>query len=112
MEKTDILLKYNNENIFIAECKIWHGKKQLFFAINQLQSYLTWRDTKSALIIFVKDKNISLIIEKINSTIIEHPQFIKKYKWLNNYDIIYEFSFEQDNKKSFQLAILFYHLVD
>lgn len=110
--KTDILLKYNNENIFIAECKIWHGKKQLFSAINQLQSYLTWRDTKSALIIFVKDKNISSIIEKINSEIIEHPQFIKKYKLLNDYDTIYEFSFEQDNQKNFQLAILFYHLVD
>lgn len=110
--KTDILLKYNNENIFIAECKIWHGKKQFFSAINQLQSYLTWRDTKSALIIFVKDKNISSIIEKINSTIIEHPQFIKKYKLLNDYDIIYEFSFEQDNQKKFQLAILLYHLVD
>ncbi len=29
--KTDILLKYNNENIFIAECKIWHGKKTIIF---------------------------------------------------------------------------------
>ncbi len=64
-------------------------KKQLFSAINQLQSYLTWRDTKSALIIFVKDKNISSIIEKINYSITEHPQFIKKYKLLNDYDTIW-----------------------
>nr|WP_011310441.1 hypothetical protein [Spiroplasma citri]CAI94241.1 hypothetical protein [Spiroplasma citri] len=110
--KTDILLKHKNRNIFVAECKIWRGKKQFLDAINQLQSYLTWRDTKTALILFIKEKNISAIIEKINVIISKHPHLISKNKELNEYDIIYDFSFKQDDTKKFQLAVLFYHLPD
>jgi hypothetical protein len=53
--KTDILLKYANtgENLFVGECKIWRGKNDFFNAIDQLLGYLTLRDTKTALIIFV-----------------------------------------------------------
>jgi hypothetical protein len=39
--KTDILVSSVNETIFIAECKIWRGKKSLQEAIAQLLSYLT-----------------------------------------------------------------------
>src|SRR6202041_3474783 len=50
--KTDILLRVNDRNIFIAECKFWNGQKSLTDAIDQLFSYLTWRDSKAALIVF------------------------------------------------------------
>jgi hypothetical protein len=45
-----------NETIFIAECKIWRGKKSLQEAIAQLLSYLTWRDNRVALIVFYKNR--------------------------------------------------------
>ena len=61
--KTDILYRYDSSVVFIAECKVWKGKKQLLEAINQLLSYLTWRDSKTSLIIFVKQKAISSIID-------------------------------------------------
>src|SRR5262249_32136379 len=44
--KTDILIRHENKNIFVAECKFWGGYKELVEAINQLLSYTTWRDTK------------------------------------------------------------------
>jgi hypothetical protein len=50
--KTDILIRVDDKNIFVAECKVWGGDKILTAAIDQLLGYLTWRDTKSALIIF------------------------------------------------------------
>lgn len=50
--KTDILLKYvDGTNLFIGECKFWHGASEFSKAINQLfDRYLTWRDSKVALI--------------------------------------------------------------
>ncbi|AXF95217.1 hypothetical protein [Spiroplasma phoeniceum] len=110
--KTDIMLKYNNENVFIAECKFWNGEKKFLEAIDQLQGYLTWRDTKTALIIFVKENDISSIINKIRTKIIQkHKSFIKECNFLNDSCIIYDFSFKQDTEKKFKLAVLFYHLV-
>jgi hypothetical protein len=44
--KTDILIKVDNKNIFIAECKFWDGVKKFNEAIDQLLGYLSWRDSK------------------------------------------------------------------
>lgn len=46
--KTDILLRHERSNVFIAECKFWTGKKGLLNTITQLLGYLTWRDSKAA----------------------------------------------------------------
>ena len=49
--KTDILIREGNKNVFIAECKFWRGPKIFADAVNQLLGYLTWRDSKCALLI-------------------------------------------------------------
>ncbi len=43
--KTDICNEHENRAAFVAECKLWKGKKALNDAMNQLLGYLTWRDT-------------------------------------------------------------------
>ncbi len=52
--KTDILIRVGDRNVFIAECKIWKGPKTIRDALGQLLSYLTWRDTKAALLVFIR----------------------------------------------------------
>jgi hypothetical protein len=42
--KTDILIRMEDIHIFIRLCKFWHGPKAFEEAIDQLPSYLTWRD--------------------------------------------------------------------
>jgi hypothetical protein len=54
--KTDILIRVEGKNIFIAECKFWHGEKQFIETIDQILSYLSWRDTKAAVILFNRNK--------------------------------------------------------
>jgi len=44
--KTDILIRVDGKNVFIAECKFWRGPKALKSTIDQLLGYLSWRDTK------------------------------------------------------------------
>jgi hypothetical protein len=63
--KTDILVSSMNETVFIAECKIWRGKKSLQDAIAQLFSYLTWRDNKTALIVFHKKRDFLTSLQSV-----------------------------------------------
>jgi hypothetical protein len=64
--KTDILIRVEDRNVFIAECKFWRGPKAFTDAIDQLLSYLSWRDSKCALIIFNKTRNSSSVRQKIH----------------------------------------------
>lgn len=76
--KTDIMIEEEDRSAFIAECKIWHGKKEILEAVDQLLRYLTWRDCKGALIIFNKhNKKISEIEQTIPAILQNHPKIIK-----------------------------------
>ncbi|MGD1805874.1 hypothetical protein ACP6PL_10620 [Dapis sp. BLCC M126] len=76
--KTDILIRENGKNIFIAECKFWHGEKEFQDAINQLLGYTSWRDTKTALLIFNKNKNFTSVVKKIKEITKHHPNYLKE----------------------------------
>jgi hypothetical protein len=72
--KTDILIRVGNKNVFIAECKFWHGPKGFNDAIDQLLSYLTWRDSKCALLVFNKTKDSSGIRQKMHEAMQARPE--------------------------------------
>jgi len=74
--KTDIRIEDNNRAAFVAECKIWRGSKELSAAVDQLLGYLTWRDCKTALVIFnKKNAKFSEILERVPSVIQTHDKF-------------------------------------
>lgn len=73
--KTDILLRYQDSNLFVAECKIWHGQKEFTKAIGQLLGYLTWRDSRAAIVLFVREKDFGLIVAKAIDTIKAYPSY-------------------------------------
>ena len=70
--KTDILVRHDGKNIFIAECKFWQGEKVFRETIDQLLSYLSWRDTKTAILIFNKNRDFSNVLEKIKEVSPQH----------------------------------------
>jgi hypothetical protein len=73
--KTDILLSWEGQNLFIAECKIWRGVKSFTDAVDQLFTYAAWRDTKLAVVMFVAQKNLSDVINKARKALADHEQF-------------------------------------
>lgn len=75
--KTDILIREGNKNVFIAECKFWRGQKVFTEAINQLLGYLTWRDSKCALLVFNKTKDSSSVRQKMHETMEALPEYRK-----------------------------------
>lgn len=70
--KTDICIEYNNRAAFVAECKMWTGQKAVASALLQLDSYLTWRDCKTALIYFVRRKDFFSVLETAETAIREN----------------------------------------
>jgi len=115
--KTDILIRKNNENIFIAECKYWHGEQKYLETIDQILDYISFRDTKTAILMFVKVvKDFSKIIEKINETSKKHPNFIKEVNdfvapnKLNESSFRYLFKNNSDKSKTFYLTVMAFYI--
>lgn len=108
--KTDILIRHGNSNVFVAECKIWRGERYHIDSIDQLLGYLTWRDSNSALIIFVNNKKISSVLKKIKESTSKHPNYLKDLNkedasWFN-----YSFHINGDINQKIKLAVLIFHI--
>lgn len=89
--KTDILIKYQDKNIYIAECKIWRGDAYFTDGIAQLLSYLTWRDLKTSYIIFSKNQDMKSVIEKSKALLETNANYVAKSKEISNSCVAYRF---------------------
>lgn len=108
--KTDIILRHEGQNLFIAECKFWQGKKELTDAINQLLGYITWRDTKTALIIFNRNKDLTSVLQKIQEAIKEHKCYKREIGSSETTIFRYQFCRPDDTNKEFFLAVLVFEV--
>lgn len=79
--KTDILVRWEGQNVFIAECKFWKGPKSLRQALDQLLGYASWRDTKTALVLFNKQKDFSSVVQKVSQVVRDHPAFKRELSY-------------------------------
>jgi hypothetical protein len=89
--KTDILIKYQDRILFIAECKIWRSDDYFLKGVDQLLSYLTWRDTKTSYIIFSKNRDVTRVIAQSKQLIQSHPNFIATEKSISDSCVKYRF---------------------
>lgn len=107
--KTDILLRFEGKNVFVAECKRWRGQQSYLDAISQLLRYLTWRDSKAAVMMFIKNKDISSVLQTIEQATSQHPNYLglvskQDESWLN-----YRFHLNDDSNREVKLAVLLFH---
>ncbi len=110
--KTDIILKYANDgsNLFVAECKFWHGSIEFHRAISQLfDRYLTWRDSKAALLLFVTNKDFTNVIETIKKETQNHPYYLKSIGTRGETSFSFHFRLQQDKDKIVFLEIIAFH---
>ena len=104
--KTDILIRSEGKNIFIAECKYWAGPQKLTEAINQLLSYSSWRDTKVAVIVFNRNKGFTQVLEAIKSTTKAHPNFKRELDDRSETSFRFIFSHRDDTNRELTLTIM------
>lgn len=80
--KTDILVRDGPDNLLVAECKIWTGRKNFEKAIGQLlERYVTWRDTRLALIVFNKKKNLTSTLREMSDAIQASSKEVEELDW-------------------------------
>lgn len=104
--KTDIHLRVEAMNVFIAECKFWSGPRDLQKAIDQLLSYLSWRDTKAALIIFNRNANFSEVLATIQQAVPTHPQFKRVVPHHNETSFRYVFGQLNDPNREMIITVM------
>jgi hypothetical protein len=108
--KTDILLRHEGRNLFIAECKFWRGAKEFIKTINQLLGYLTWRDSKTAILIFVRDEKISTVAAQIPDLLRSHPNFISITKPEQDGEMRVKMRSKSDPDLEVFVAVQWYHV--
>jgi hypothetical protein len=107
--KTDILLRRKDENLFIAECKFWGGPATITKTLDQLLGYATWRDTKLALIIWVKLAELSQVIEKTRAAIEKHPAFKRWIEPQPEGELRAKISLAGDEEREAHLHVFLFH---
>ncbi len=107
--KTDILIKHEGANVFVAECKFWKGSKAHFQTIDQLLSYLTWRDSKTAILYFVQNQQLDPVLEEIEKSTSGHPCFVKEKGKQPESWFYYRFHLLKDETRTVELSILCFH---
>lgn len=104
--KTDILIRAEGRNIFVAECKFWGGPKMLTETIDQLLRYTCWRDTKTAIILFNRNKNFSKVLEAIPGAVTAHPNYLRTVGKSGETGFRYVLSHRDDANRELTLTVL------
>jgi hypothetical protein len=104
--KTDILIRVDGSNVFIAECKFWKGEKAFLATLDQLLSYLSWRDTKAAVLVFNRNADFSAVLAKIQETVPKHALFKRDVGKQDESTIRYVFAQKSDKHREIILTVL------
>ena len=105
--KTDILLKENSKNVFIAECKFWKGQKGFSETIDQLLGYTAWRDSKTAILIFNRGTEMTKVLSAMKETAKAHPNFKREDPaYTHETGARYVFHNKNDPNREFLLTVI------
>lgn len=108
--RTDILVRHENgNNLFVAECKNWTGRAGMLAAITQLMGYLTYRDSKAALLLFVNRADINAVLQRINEEVVIHPQHKRRGAITNPSSSSHVFSLPGDPDAEVNIEIIVGH---
>ena len=108
--KTDILIKVDGKNIFIGECKFWTGEKGYLETLDQVLSYLSWRDTKAAVLVFSRNKDFTGVLSKIEESTAKHPSFKKQVSKRSESSWTYLFGHKDDANREISITVQAYNV--
>lgn len=108
--KTDILIRAEGKNIFIAECKFWDGPESFKKALDQLLNYASWRDTKTALLIFNRDRNLTTVLGKIPEVVKAHVNFKRELEYKSETGLRFVLHHRDDKNRELILTVLVFEV--
>jgi hypothetical protein len=108
--KTDILLREGERNVFIAECKFWKGPKAFGEAVEQLLGYATWRDSKTAILVFNRGTETSTVLAGIDAAVKGHTNFKRAVNWPHESGFRYVLHANGDKNRELIVTVLVFHV--
>lgn len=108
--KTDILVRKDGRNLFIGECKFWRGAKALAQTIDQLLGYTSWRDTKTAVFLFNRTKELTRVLAQIAPTVAAHPAFVRQIEYAGETDFRFVLRHRDDPERELTLTVLVFEV--
>lgn len=103
--KTDILIQVEDSTaVFISECKIWGEPAAFGEAVGQLFGYLVC-DTRAALVLFIKHKDVTAVLRKADAVLRQHARFKRMGKAIDGVDV-YVLHDEGDVDREVSVALL------
>jgi hypothetical protein len=107
--KTDILVRHEGSNLFIGECKVWTGAKGFSATIDQLFRYTGWRDTKLAIVMFVRERDLTSIIESARQVLGAHDRFMAWGQAATETELRATVNWPGDERRHADLNVFFVH---
>jgi hypothetical protein len=107
--KTDIYVRDSATLILIGECKYWSGRSDFLKTIDQVLSYLTWRDSRAAIFMFVRNKNLGPVLDEIKAAAPQHRCCVATEPEMTEGWYPFTFHMAEDSTRSVRLAIQCFH---
>lgn len=105
--KNDILIRVNDNNIFIAECLFWDGPTHFKKKITeQLLRYSTWRDSKLAAIVFNRKKDFTTVVQKMREVAAGLDNLVSEMPYTAPHSCRHRFRRADDPQKHYILTCL------
>jgi hypothetical protein len=104
--KTDILVRVEGRNVFIAECKFWNGPQALLATVDQILGYTSWRDTKAAIFLFNRNRRLTTILEKLPEVMSGHPNFVREVTYDGETGFRFVVRHKDDPRRELTLTVL------
>ena len=108
--KTDILIRHKGRNVFIAECMFWEGEKSLTAKISQLLGYTSWRDTKTAVLLFSRRNSFSTVLAKVPGAVESHACYERSLDVTEETVFRYEFHQRDDCTRKLILTVMAFNV--
>lgn len=107
--KADILVRHAGQNVFVGECKVWKGPKSLTDALSQVLDYVTWRDSKAAVVLFVHRGDMGVISTSIPG-VVESYEFTKRRADVAGGEWRWTLRHRHDDTREVTVAVMAFHL--
>jgi hypothetical protein len=104
--KTDIFLPAEGRAVFIAECKFWRGAEAFRDALDQLLGYTSWRDTKTALLIFNQNKDTTRVLGQIPDIVEGHSNHIRTVEYDGESEFRFVLHHNDDDQRYLTMTVM------
>lgn len=85
---------------------LWRGPSSLREGIDQILSYASWRDTKTALLVFNRGKNFSHVLAQVPDVVKAHPNFKRELPYDFETGFRYLLHHRDDRNRELILTVL------